>query len=110
MPRGDGTGRSGAGPMTGRGLGFCAGYDVPGYMQGGFGFAHRRFGGRGFGFGRGFRGSWNRYAPPMYGPYDQDLERTGLQQQAEYLEQELKVVKSRLEALQRESKEAGGDA
>jgi hypothetical protein len=46
----------------------------------------------------------------MYGPYDQDLERTGLQQQAEYLEQELKVVKSRLEALQRESKEAGGDA
>lgn len=33
MPRGDGTGPVGAGPMTGRGAGFCAGYSVPGYMN-----------------------------------------------------------------------------
>lgn len=44
MPRGDGTGPRGLGPMTGRGAGFCTGYRAPGYMN---------FGGRGLGFGRG---------------------------------------------------------
>jgi len=33
MPRGDGTGPAGLGPMTGRAAGFCAGYPVPGYMN-----------------------------------------------------------------------------
>ncbi len=33
MPLGDGTGPAGAGPMTGRAAGFCAGYPVPGYMN-----------------------------------------------------------------------------
>jgi len=33
MPRGDGTGPVGMGPMTGRAAGFCAGYPVPGYMN-----------------------------------------------------------------------------
>lgn len=46
MPRGDGTGPMGAGPMTGRAAGLCSGYPTPGYMQPG--------GGRGW-FG-GFRG------------------------------------------------------
>ncbi|HRT63051.1 MAG TPA: DUF5320 domain-containing protein [Syntrophales bacterium] len=71
MPRGDGTGPAGLGPMTGRAAGFCAGYSVPGYMNPawgwgrgrGFGFFGR--GGRGFGyFGRGRgggRGWRNRY-------------------------------------------------
>ncbi len=59
MPAGDGTGPFGAGPMTGRAAGFCAGYGVPGYMNpwpaGGRGFwrAGRGFG-RGLGLGRGF--------------------------------------------------------
>ncbi|HHY81012.1 MAG TPA: DUF5320 domain-containing protein, partial [Thermoanaerobacter sp.] len=30
MPRGDGTGPMGLGPRTGRGLGYCSGYNVPG--------------------------------------------------------------------------------
>ena len=30
MPRGDGTGPAGFGPLTGRGAGYCAGYPVPG--------------------------------------------------------------------------------
>jgi len=52
MPFGDKTGPRGAGPMTGRGAGFCAGYDMPGYMNPAFG---RGFGGgRGWGLGRGF--------------------------------------------------------
>jgi hypothetical protein len=33
MPRGDGTGPAGSGPMTGRASGFCSGYAVPGYMN-----------------------------------------------------------------------------
>jgi len=33
MPRGDGTGPMGMGPMTGRAAGYCAGYGVPGYMN-----------------------------------------------------------------------------
>ena len=31
MPRGDGTGPAGFGPMTGRAAGYCAGYDTPGF-------------------------------------------------------------------------------
>jgi len=33
MPFGDGTGPAGAGPMTGRAAGFCAGFPTPGYMN-----------------------------------------------------------------------------
>jgi hypothetical protein len=33
MPRGDGTGPAGMGPMTGRAAGYCAGYGVPGYTN-----------------------------------------------------------------------------
>jgi len=33
MPRGDGTGPTGLGPRTGRGLGPCAGYPAPGYTK-----------------------------------------------------------------------------
>lgn len=66
MPRGDRRGPEGTGPMTGRGLGYCAGNDRPGFAvnaapQGlGKGFrggAGRRFAvgrGRGMGYGRGY--------------------------------------------------------
>lgn len=67
MPRGDQTGPEGMGPQTGRGAGFCAGYDMPGYAnphiarmgmgwraRGGGHWHPGRFGGRGFG--------WMRYA------------------------------------------------
>ncbi len=50
MPRGDRTGPWGLGPMTGRGMGYCAGFPGPGFMSPGPGFGS----GRGFGFGRGF--------------------------------------------------------
>ena len=33
MPRGDGTGPMGNGSMTGRGAGYCAGYNVPGFAN-----------------------------------------------------------------------------
>jgi len=78
MPRGDGTGPAGMGPMTGRAAGFCTGYPMPGYMNPvagrtgygpvapvvgppgaayGYGLPYSRginpWLGRGFGFGRG---------------------------------------------------------
>jgi hypothetical protein len=51
MPAGDGTGPLGFGPMTGRAVGYCAGYPVPGYMN--------PIPGRGF---------WNRGFAAAYGP------------------------------------------
>lgn len=56
MPHGDQTGPSGQGPMTGRGMGHCAGYKQPGLADLGLGFA-----GRGAGRGRGGRGFRNQF-------------------------------------------------
>ena len=54
MPGGDRTGPMGQGPVTGRGLGFCTGYESAGFTKGaGYG-SGRRFGmGRGMRYGRG---------------------------------------------------------
>jgi hypothetical protein len=67
MPGGDRTGPMGAGPMTGRGMGYCGGSDAPGWANWGPG---RRLGAmRGFGLygrgprGRGMRGGWGAYGP-----------------------------------------------
>ena len=54
MPRGDRTGSQGAGPMTGRAAGYCAGYSLPGYMNPVEGYG----GGWGRGRGRGFGRRW----------------------------------------------------
>ena len=64
MPRGDGTGPAGFGPMTGRAAGYCAGYGVPGFTNpiSGGGYGGR---GRGGGGGRGRR-NWF-YATGMPG-------------------------------------------
>jgi hypothetical protein len=60
MPGGDKTGPAGSGPKTGRGFGYCADNDQPGYTQGfGQGF---RGGGRGRGFGRGHGRGWRNRA------------------------------------------------
>ena len=59
MPRGDGTGPAGMGPMTGRAAGYCAGYTVPGYANPAGGRFPRA--GRFFAGGRGGRGYRNWY-------------------------------------------------
>ena len=85
MPRGDGTGPMGMGPMTGRAAGYCAGYPVPGFANPipgrGFGMGFGRgWWGRGRGFGRGWMYPYGGasfgmpyaypYAGPLYGmPY-----------------------------------------
>ncbi len=111
MPRGNGTGPMGMGPMTGRAAGFCAGYNVPGYMnnapgQGfgrGTGFFGRGFGGGGFGrrnrfYATGVPGkAW--FGGYSAQPATPETEKIALQKQAEYLQAEMDAIKKRLDEL-----------
>ena len=113
MPGGDRRGPMGAGPRTGRGAGYCAGYATPGYMNpgsGGAGFAY----GRGRGGGRGWRNQyyatgmpgWQRasYGYPTYGggpyPYapepSAEDEKRMLQEEVGALEQEMEAIRNRI--------------
>jgi len=112
MPRGDGTGPGGLGPMTGRAAGYCAGYSVPGYMNPsggrlGLGFGYGRGYGRGFGrgMGRGYgRAYWpaNSYpvsSPPVaYGGgfYQPPIEP---KQEMEMLAEDAKALKGQLDSI-----------
>jgi len=109
MPRGDGTGPAGQGPMTGRGMGFCAGYSTPGYANSSFGYGR----GVGYGWGRGLgRGmGWRRWtAPAAYQPvYPQQVapadEKKALQEQSELLKKEQRVLQDRIAELEKVQKE-----
>ena len=107
MPRGDGTGPMGNGPMTGRGAGFCAGVGMSGATSaiGRFGgFGCRRGGGGGM-RGAGMRAQ-NRFMaqPFMAQPYGEvgvttANEKEWLSRQMNALETQLQQVKQRLEQL-----------
>lgn len=109
MPGGDRTGPRGMGPMTGRAAGYCAGYDVPGYMHpypgGGFGRGRGwgmgrggRFGwGRGYGFGRGWGAGYAAYPPPENFPAESEQEY--LAREAEYMKNRLDEINRRLEEI-----------
>ena len=92
MPGRDGTGPMGAGSVTGRGMGRCAG-DVPVYGEGrglGLGLGWRR----GFGCGRGF----GRQSGPINLP--DGVSRKGLlAQQKRALESRLEMVNKQLDSL-----------
>lgn len=108
MPGGDRTGPYGLGPRTGRARGYCAGFQVPGFMNPmpglGWGF------GRGGGRGRGFRrGCW--YYPPV-NPYPQtedelttledykkrlETEKSSIEQEISNLENQMKKLKAKPE-------------
>jgi len=124
MPRGDGTGPRGMGPMTGRAAGFCAGYGMPGYLNPAFGR------GMGMGLGRG-RGFWNRgfggggsgrrnmfyatglpgwmrfggYAAPYTKP-DPEMEKQALKDEAAAMQAELEAIKKRLAEIETSNVEA----
>ncbi|MFA5238179.1 MAG: DUF5320 domain-containing protein [Phycisphaerae bacterium] len=122
MPRGDGTGPAGMGPMTGRAAGYCAGYSAPGAMNpvGGRGYWGRgRGGGRGRGFGRGFGWARAGFGGPAWGgvadPYaygtapfapamTAEQELVGLKQQADYFQDALGEIKERIGQLEAENK------
>ena len=108
IPYGDRTGPWGRGPMTGRGAGYCAGYDMPGAMSPGWGRGFGRGSRRGMGRGRG----WGRGAPRPYFPEpaypqeyarysrpDPEAEKAYLTDLVQSLEEELKDVKKRLSEL-----------
>lgn len=106
MPGGDRTGPAGFGPRTGRGMGYCSGFEAPGYARSSYG---RPFGaGRGGGRGRGGRGFCFRYWWPApsaaYGPRAPaaEAEMAELEEMAESLEAQLKSIKARLEELKAE--------
>jgi hypothetical protein len=119
----------GYGPMTGRGAGYCAGYDAPGAMSPWHG---RRAWGRGWGGrggGRGWRHwyyatglpGWARggWPLPPFAPYagaggtvagpggaiGQGPDVTVLREQAKYLEEALANVRKRLEDLEAKPEE-----
>lgn len=107
MPRGDRTGPRGAGPMTGRGLGLCGGYDAPGYVQGGGGPWYARGGGGPWGGGRGWRHWYHATGLPGwmrlgYGPPTREQEREALKDYAKRLEDELAQIRRRIEEAEKD--------
>lgn len=112
MPRGDGTGPAGAGSMTGRAAGFCAGSHMPGFANP-IGGCFGRGMGWGRGFGRGLRWAARPYGnmPPAYGmpgygpAFTPETEREYLQNQANALGEQLKEIQNRLSELESKAKE-----
>ena len=104
MPRGDRTGPAGAGPMTGRGAGYCAGFPAPGFAQ--------RFGGWGGGWGGGWRGrgrGWGWGMGPVYPQYgyaSAPAEDTlqALRAQEGWLREQLEALQKRIDALEGKEK------
>jgi len=105
--------------MTGRGLGYCGGYGVPGYLNPvgrvGWGGGWGR-GGWGYGFGGGGRGwrnmyyatglpGWARYGTPAYpvppapAPTSEQ-ELTVLKEQADYLRNQLDAISKRIDEIE----------
>ena len=116
MPRGDRTGPAGMGPMTGRRAGYCAGYEVPGYMNpapgsyaGGFGFGGGR-GRRNWYYATGLPG-WRRaqmglpsaydaYPPPVPPAYYPPVPPLTREQEVDALKDQVKMMQENIEATQ----------
>lgn len=115
MPRGDGTGPMGMGPLTGRRAGYCAGYNVPGYANPAPGFGYGFWGGRGWrhwyyatglpGWARaGYAPAWGAapyQAPPAPTP---EQEASLLKAQAENLRTALEQIEKRLADIEADAK------
>ncbi len=98
MPRGDKRGPNGMGSLTGRGLGYCAGFDGPGFRsdsppRGGAGFGYGR--GRGFGRGRGYR-NYSAQGFDVAQAYDPGAYRSDLVDELASLKEQLKVLEERI--------------
>lgn len=112
MPGGDRTGPMGAGPMTGRGAGLCAGVPAPGFMNRGFGGGFGRGGGRGRRnqyFATGLTGRQRAgmgqpafadgASAPAEPAQNTNQELDTLQQQATLLGEQLEAIKQRIDQL-----------
>lgn len=104
MPRGNRTGPMGAGPRTGRGFGYCSGYDAPGFATPapGFGMGWGRGRGGGFGWRNRFFASgpvgwdYSRYEPPSP---EESLQ--ALKSDADWLKGQLDAINKRIEELEK---------
>jgi hypothetical protein len=129
MPAGDRRGPQGMGPTSGRGAGYCAGHEGPGYTNpgprmrrgGGCGPAGRWGGGfgRGCGWRHGYHATgapfWARHGAPSaapgpaaYAPYgtppSAEEEVAYLRSEAEYLREKLEVIVNRIEELEEDER------
>lgn len=122
MPYGDRKGPFGVGPRSGRGLGYCSGYDSPGYTKPsarigiGRGRAFNFYGfGRCFGFsgrGRGWRNmfyatglpGWMRYPFVDYPIQNPQEEREFLKSTLSALEKQMETIKNRLDEIEENDK------
>ncbi len=84
MPRYNGTGPRGKGPMTGWGMGPCGGGQAYGRRGGGQGFGWRRF--------------WGYYPAPSLNKKE---EAEMLNEEVQILEGELKAVRDRLDEIKK---------
>ena len=91
MPQGNGTGPAGQGPITGRGMGYCAGYNVPGFVNSGF----RRGMGQGRGFARRARAA-QQFQPTVI---TEEQEKQFLKQELTVLKEEMKEIEKRLKGI-----------
>lgn len=103
MPGGDRTGPMGMGPMTGRGMGLCAGYPAPAYMHPGSGYGM----GRGMGWGRGMRRSFGYgrglrpgMMPGMVPAYPVVSAAMAPEDEAQFLERDIKGLRDNLKAME----------
>ncbi|MFC1888007.1 DUF5320 domain-containing protein [Candidatus Cloacimonadota bacterium] len=96
MPRGDRTGPDGMGRMTGKGLGYCAQYESPGYTRGipqGIGGFFARMGRR-FSQGMGSRRFWNS------APVEQQIPQYSAESEEKYQQADIVALKEELKALE----------
>lgn len=116
MPGRDRTGPTGAGAMTGRARGLCAGVTTPGNANpaGGRNFGAGGGGGRGArGGGRGWRNifratglfGWQRAATPGVDSPDRDRQQDALKAQAGVVEKTLEDLKAQIETVKTASAE-----
>jgi len=98
MPFGDRTGPRGQGPMTGRGMGYCAGHPRPGYGM----YPYVRGFGRGRGWGQGYG---RRYYPASSYRMTVSEEKEILQSEKEALENEVEVLKEEMKIVEKRIKE-----
>lgn len=110
MPRGDRTGPSGNGPMTGRQMGYCNGNDQVGNTTGIGGFVRGL--GRGSGFGRGFgRGlGYGRTAGFANGNYNNSVpnvsEKTMIENEINSIKDQMSSLEKRLSEISKNDKES----
>lgn len=102
MPGFNGRGPNNAGPMTGRGRGYCnparAGYNPQLVYGRGFGFGYGRGPGYGRGFGRGYGRGYGVFAAGPAAGMNETL--SDLKQQADFLQNSLNAVNQRIAALE----------